>query len=73
MIIDGDSDINATLNTFGQSYTDYLEPLLKSITLKESKNVPAINEEFGLTEDEFAQQMELVHRYKAGDASALEG
>ena len=62
MIIDADSDINVTLNTFGQSYTDYLEPLLKSITLKESKNVPAINEEFGLTEDEFAQQMELVHQ-----------
>ena len=73
MIIDADSDINVTLNTFGQSYTDYLEPLLKSITLKESKNVPAINEEFGLTEDEFAQQMELVHQYKAGNTSALEG
>lgn len=73
MIVDGDSDVNTTLNTFGQSYTDYLEPLLKSITLKESKNVPAINEEFGLSEDEFAQQMELVERYKAGDASALEG
>ena len=73
MIIDADSDINVTLDTFGQSYTDYLEPLLKSITLKESKNVPAINEEFGLTEDEFAQQMELVHQYKAGNTSALEG
>ena len=73
MIIDGESKINATLNTFGQSYTDYLEPLLKSITLKESKNVPAINEEFGLTEDEFAQQMELIHQYKAGNTSALEG
>lgn len=73
MIIDADSDINVTLNTFGQAYTDYLEPLLKSITLKESKNVPAINEEFGLTEDEFAQQMELVHQYKAGNTSALEG
>lgn len=73
MIIDSDSDINVTLDTFGQSYTDYLEPLLKSITLKESKNVPAINEEFGLTEEEFAQQMELVHQFKAGNTSVLEG
>ena len=72
MIVGPKSDINSTLNTFGESYTDYLEPLLKSVTLKESKNVPAINEEFGLTEDEFAQQMELVHQYKAGNTSALD-
>lgn len=72
-IFGADSDVNSTGNAFGQSYTDYVEPLLKSITLKESKNVPAINEEFGLTEDEFAQQMDLIHQYKAGNASALEG
>ncbi|WP_407415262.1 hypothetical protein [Methanobrevibacter sp.] len=73
MIVDAASDVNSTLSTFGQSYTDYLEPLLKSVTLKESKHVPAINEEFGLSEEEFAQQMELVHQYKAGNTSALEG
>ena len=68
-----DSDVNATLNTFGESYTDYVEPLLNSITLKESKDVPKIYDEFGLTEDEFAQQMDLVQQYKAGNTSALEG
>ena len=47
--------------------------MLKSVTLKESKNVPKINEEFGLSEDEFAQQMDLIHQYKAGNTSALEG
>lgn len=67
------SEVNSTGNAFGQSYTDYVEPLLKSITLKESKNVPAINEEFGLSEYEFAQQMDLIHQYKAGNTSALEG
>ena len=67
------SDVNATLNTFGESYTDYVEPLLESITLKESKNVPKIYEEFGLTEEQFAQQMDLVQQYKAGNTSALEG
>ena len=72
-IFGSDSDVNSTGNAFGQSYTDYVEPLLKSLSLKESKNVPAINEEFGLSEDEFAQQMELIHQYKAGNASALEG
>lgn len=73
MIIGAKSDINATMNTFGESYTDYIEPLLKSVTLKESKKVPKINEEFGLTEEQFAEQMDLVHQYKAGNTSALQG
>lgn len=73
MIIDAKSDIKSTMNTYGESYTDYIQPLLESITLKESKNVPKINDEFGLTEDQFAEQMELVHQYKAGNTSALEG
>lgn len=73
MIIGAKSDINATMNTFGESYTDYVEPLLQSVTLKESKNVPKIYDEFGLTEEQFAEQMELVHQYKAGNTSALQG
>ena len=71
MIIDAKSKVNATLNTYGQSYTDFVEPLLKSVTLKESKNVPKIYEEFGLTEDQFAQQMDLIKEYKAGNTSVL--
>jgi hypothetical protein len=73
IIIDAKSKVNATLNTYGESYTDFVEPLLNSITLKESKDVPKINEEFGLSEDEFNQQMDLVKQYKAGNISALEG
>ena len=72
MIIDSKSKVNATQNTYGESYTNFVEPLLKSITLKESKNVPKINEEFGLTEDQFAEQMELVNQVKAGNTSALQ-
>lgn len=72
VIIDADSKINATLNTYGQSYTDFVEPLLESITLKESKNVPKIYEEFGLTEDQFSEQMELIQQVKAGNQSALQ-
>ncbi|WP_407376264.1 hypothetical protein [Methanobrevibacter sp.] len=72
-IFDGKSPINATEKMYGEAYLGYIEPLLKSISLKQSKNVPAINEEFGLSEDEFAQQMDLIHQYKAGNLSALEG
>ena len=73
MIIDAKSKVNATQNTYGQSYTDFVEPLLKSITLKESKNVPKIYEEFGLTKDQFKQQMDLIQEVKKGNTSALEG
>ena len=71
-IFDAKSKINGT-TIYGQAYTDYIEPLLKSITLKESNDVPKINEEFGLTEDQFAQQMDLVKEYKSGNTSVLEG
>ncbi len=72
-IFDGKSDINSTNNIFGQGYIDYIEPLLKSITLKESNDIPKINDEFGLSEDEFAQQLELIRQYNAGNTSAIEG
>ena len=73
MIIDSKTDLQVSGNAFGEPYKSYIEPLLKSLTLKESSNVPAINEEFGLSESEFAQQMELIHQYKAGNTSALQG
>ena len=72
IIIDAKSKINATLNTYGESYTDFVEPLLKTVTLKESKHVPKIYDEFGLTEDQFDQQMDLIKEVKKGNTSALQ-
>ena len=72
-IFDANSTVNTTVNTYGDSYTKFVEPLLKSITLKESSNVPTVSSQFGLTDDQFAQQMELIQQYKAGNTSALEG
>lgn len=72
-IFDANSTVNTTINTYGDSYTKFVEPLLKSITLKESSNVPTVSSQFGLTDDQFAQQMELIQQYKAGNTSALEG
>ena len=73
MIIDSKTDLNVSLNVFGEPYKSYVEPLLKSITLKESSNVPAINHQFGLSESDFAKQMDLVHQYKSGNTSVLQG
>lgn len=73
MIIDSKTDLNVSSNVFGEPYKSYVEPLLKSITLKESSNVPAINDQFGLSESDFAKQMDLVHQYKSGNTSVLQG
>ena len=73
MIIDSKTDLNVSSNAFGEPYKSYVEPLLKSITLKESSNVPAINDQFGLSESDFAKQMDLVHQYKSGNTSILQG
>ena len=73
MIIDGKSDINASGKTFSVAYKEYVAPLLESLTLKEINDVPKINEQFGLTEDQFAEQMDLVFQIKAGNLTALEG
>jgi len=43
-IFNASSDVNATGQMFSPAYKEYIEPLLKSISLKESKNVPKINE-----------------------------
>lgn len=53
---------NFTLNTFSNSYIDFVEPLLKSISLKESKNVPAVYEKFGLSNDTFYSQIKLMQK-----------
>ncbi|MCQ2970273.1 hypothetical protein SAMN05216439_0329 [Methanobrevibacter gottschalkii] len=73
MIIDGKSKINATGKMYGEAYTNYFEPLLESLTLKESKNVPHIYDEFGLTKEQFDYQIDLIRQYKSGNTSALQG
>lgn len=73
MIVGSKSDINVSLSTYGEPYISYVEPLLKSLTLKESSNVPKINEEFGLSESDFLQQLDLIEQIKAGNTSAASG
>lgn len=70
-IFDEDS-YNGGLSVSDESYAQYIKPLLESINLKESSDVPKINDEFGLSEEEFQQQMDKVHAYKNGDESALD-
>ena len=72
MITKSSSKINST-NFLDEGFEVYLKPLLKSLTLKESNDVPKVYEEFGMSKEQFNQQLELVHQYKAGNRSALNG
>ena len=65
--------VNFTLNTFGESYTKYIEPLLKTVSLKQTSNVPSVSQEFGLSDDEFKQQIDLIRQVNAGNLSAMKG
>ncbi|SDA39801.1 hypothetical protein [Methanobrevibacter millerae] len=67
------SKVNFTLNTFGDSYVKFIEPLLKSIKLKDTDNIASVSQQFGLSNDEFAQQIELIRQINAGNYSGLEG
>lgn len=73
IIFGNNSDVNFTKNTYGDSYINYVEPLLKTISLKESKDVPSVAEQFGLSQDEFNHQIDLIRQYEAGNTSVLEG
>ena len=64
------SKVNFTSNTFGESYINFVEPLLNSVSLKQSDDVPAIYELFGLSEDEFYNQIEIIHQINHGNNSA---
>ena len=61
------SKVNFTLNTFGDSYVQYIEPVLKTLNLKKSNNVPAIHEQFGLTQEQFDQQIQLIRQAQSGN------
>lgn len=72
IVLDNSSDVEFRLSPFCDAYTEYVEPLLESITLKECKDVPHIYDKLGLSEADFREQMEIVHQVKAGNYSALQ-
>lgn len=60
-IIDSDSDnIDPEMGMNSETYLKFVEPLLKSITLKKTSDVPKINEEFGLSEEEFQDYLDQL-------------
>lgn len=50
----------------------YIEPLLKSISLKRNEDVPNIADVLGMSQSDFDANNELIQQFKAGNYSALE-
>ncbi|MEE0943349.1 MAG: Ada metal-binding domain-containing protein [Methanobrevibacter sp.] len=71
VIFDPDS-YTGSLDTNSESFVKFIKPLLESLKLKETSKIPKISEEFGMSDEEFQQQMEMVRAYKNGDTSALD-
>lgn len=63
------SKTNFTLNTYGGSYINFVEPLLKTLSLKESSNVPVLHELYGLSKDDFYNQIEQIRQINNGNYS----
>lgn len=71
MVFDNSSDVGFRLSPFCDAYENYTEPLLKSISLKES-GAPHNYEELGLSESDYKQQIDIVHQIRAGNFSAVQ-
>ena len=71
IVLDNSSDVGFRLSPICDAYENFTEPLLKSITLKES-DAPKNHEELGLSESDYRQQMDVVHQVLAGNFSAVQ-
>ena len=67
-----DDYYSGSLSISDESFTEFVQPLLESLKLKEMSKVPKLCDEFGLSEKEFQNEMDKVHAYKNGDTSALD-
>ncbi|MDD5959704.1 MAG: hypothetical protein PUC09_03550 [Methanobrevibacter wolinii] len=54
-------------STYCDLYTNYIEPLLKSIELKHSNDVPKINDTLGVSRSDYNKLVNYVAAYKAGN------
>ena len=53
-------------------YEDHIEPLLKSISLKDSSDAPEMYEVLNVTKDDYKQLKDYIEQVKAGNVTAME-
>ncbi|OWT32933.1 hypothetical protein BGI41_05070 [Methanobrevibacter sp. 87.7] len=57
-------------STYCDLYTKNIEPLLKSIELKQGTNVPKINDTLGVSRGDYNKLVKYVEAYKAGNITS---
>ena len=53
-------------------YEDHIEPLLKSISLKDGSDAPEMYEVLNVTKDDYKQLKDYIEQVKAGNVTAME-
>ena len=71
VVFNGNSDVNASGSVYSEGFTKYIEPLLKSITLKHNNDAPKLNEILGIDETSFNQQATLLNQAINGNKTAI--
>lgn len=72
IIFNNNTDVNVTDSVFCPAYDDYIEPLLKSITLVHNKNVPSLADMLGIDQASFDEQAHLISEVKKGNQTAIQ-
>ena len=71
-IMSYDDKVQCDGSLYCELYEDHIEPLLKSISLKDGSGAPEMYEVLNVTKDEYKQLKDYIEQVKAGNVTAVE-
>ena len=71
-IMSYDDKVQCDGSLYCELYEDHIEPLLKSISLKDGSDAPEMYEVLNVTKDEYKQLKDYIEQVKAGNVTAVE-
>ena len=69
-IMSYDNKVKCDGSLYCELFTDHIEPLLKSISLKDGTDAPEMYETLNVTKDEFKELKKYIEQMKAGNVTA---
>ena len=66
------NEIQCDGSLYCELYEDHIEPLLKSISLKDGSDAPEMYEVLNVTKDDYKQLKDYIEQVKAGNVTAME-
>ena len=71
-IMSYDDKVQCDGSLYCELYEDHIEPLLKSISLKDGSDAPEMYEVLNVTKDDYKQLKDYIEQVKAGNVTAME-